>query len=426
MIEPLNFLTPTQVRQIATKWGTPVFVYSEAILRKQATQALKFSAPYGLTVRYAMKANPQKAILKIFKNMGLAIDASSGPEIQRAIQAGYNPKQILLTAQQLPTNLKQLAEQGVLFNASSLHQLKQLGQALPGANIGIRINPGVGSGHSMRTNVGGPTSSFGIWHEYIDQVKTTAKYYNLQIERLHTHIGSGTDPAAWAEAVALSLKLVQAFPQVKILNLGGGFKVGRISGEASTNIAAVGQNVAQALKDFASRTGRKLQLEIEPGSYLVLAAGSLISTVHDITNTGPQGFTFLKIDAGLSDIIRPSMYGAQHAIVVVGSNKSTQEYVVVGRACESGDILTPAPQQRDQLQPRLLNKASIGDHVVVEGIGAYVYTFNVAGYNSFGQATQILLTNSGNLILIYQQQNLDDLTRNELPTRSTHILNKVL
>ncbi|MFI5141141.1 MAG: diaminopimelate decarboxylase, partial [Bacteroidia bacterium] len=213
-LEQLRFLQAEDIENVAEQWGTPVFVYDEATMQQQAQEALAFKAPFGLTVRYAMKANPNSHILRIFSDMGLAIDASSGYEAERALLAGVDPQNILLTCQELPKNLAELVERGVQFNACSLDQLDEYGKQFPGTNVGVRINPGMGSGHSGKTNVGGPSASFGIWHEYTDDIKRIAAEHNLTIERLHTHIGSGSDPETWTKVAQMSLDQVRDFPDV--------------------------------------------------------------------------------------------------------------------------------------------------------------------------------------------------------------------
>ena len=100
----------------------------------------------------------------------------------------------------------------------------------------MRFNPGRGSGGTAKTNVGGPAASFGIWHELKDQVKELVEKYNLNVFRIHTHIGSGSDPKVWQDVTTDSLNLVREFPTVKVLNLGGGYKVGRMSHEQSTDL----------------------------------------------------------------------------------------------------------------------------------------------------------------------------------------------
>ena len=113
----------------------------------------------------------------------------------------------------------------------------------PGREVGLRFNPGRGSGGGAKTNVGGPAASFGIWHELKDQVKELVEKYDLKVMRIHTHIGSGSDPKVWQEVATASLNLVREFPGVQVLNLGGGYKVGRMSYEQSTDLQVVGQPV---------------------------------------------------------------------------------------------------------------------------------------------------------------------------------------
>ncbi|HNN82345.1 MAG TPA: diaminopimelate decarboxylase, partial [Leptospiraceae bacterium] len=166
-IERLKFLTEEETRSIAKEFGTPVFVYSQKEIESRCDIALAFPNEYGLTVRYAMKANPNNAILKIMKKKGIHIDASSGFEVERALLAGFKPSEIMLTSQELPSNLKEIVERGTMFNACSLHQLESFGKLFPNQEVSVRINPGLGSGATQKTDVGGTTSAFGIWHEYI-------------------------------------------------------------------------------------------------------------------------------------------------------------------------------------------------------------------------------------------------------------------
>ncbi|MGI8431584.1 MAG: diaminopimelate decarboxylase, partial [Chthoniobacterales bacterium] len=273
----------------------------------------------------------------------------------------------------------------------SLHQLETYGRSFPKTEIGVRINPGVGSGHSHKTNVGGPASSFGIWHESVEEIKAVAAKYQLTITRLHTHIGSGTDPLVWTRVARLSLDQVRSFPRVTTLNLGGGFKVARMSYEKKTDLQEISRVVTEALRVFAQETGRELQLEIEPGTYLAANAGSLITTIDDIVATGSDGYKFLKLDSGMTDILRPTLYAAQHPLVVVNDRPSAPErYVVVGHCCESADLLTPHPDDSEVVATRLLQKAEIGDLLVVEGVGVYCASMSARNYNSFPRTPELL------------------------------------
>ncbi|MBQ43710.1 MAG: diaminopimelate decarboxylase [Gemmatimonadetes bacterium] len=412
----LAFLKAEQVREIQGEFGTPTFVYDQLLLERQAQLALGFPNPFGLTARYAMKACPSAAVLRILHRQGLHIDASSGFEVHRALRAGIPPEHLLLTAQELPGDLERLLDLRVGVNACSLHQLEQLGRLHPGRRVGIRMNPGLGSGHSNRTNVGGPSASFGIWHTHLDQVLRVQAEYDLHIELLHSHIGSGSDPEVWQRCAHLSLEIAAQLPEVTTVNLGGGFKVGRMPGESATDLHRAGAPIAAELERFERDCGRALKLEIEPGTFLVANAGALVCSVADIVDTGEEGYRFIKVDAGMTEMLRPSMYGAQHPIVVVppaGISRSQGDFLVVGHCCESGDVLTPEPGNPEGLLVRTLYEPRVGDVVVIGGTGAYCAGMAAKNYNSFPEATEVLLAADGSHHLIRRRQTLDQIVANE-------------
>jgi len=415
--ETLRFLEPEQVRQLASEFGTPHYVYSESLLRQRAEETLAFPNAFGLTVRFAMKACPNRNILSLFTEMGLHIDASSGWEVQRCMAAGIPAEHISLSAQELPENLGDLLDLGIVFNATSLNQIRQAGECRPGRDIGVRFNPGLGSGGTNRTNVGGPGSSFGIWHEQADHVTSLLNHYNLRCVRIHSHIGSGSDPAVWQRVAGLNLDLVRKFPTVTTLDLGGGFKVGRMASEKSTDLQEIGQPICEELNAFAEETGRKLHLEIEPGTYLVANAGAIISRIQDKVTTGDEGYTFYRLDTGMTDVLRPSLYGAQHPLVVVGRENDpseTHEAIIVGHCCESGDILTPAAADPEALQPRLIHEGEVDDFLVIEGTGAYCSAMCTHNYNSFPASPEVLVQKDGSFKLIRRPQPIESLWEREL------------
>ena len=188
------FLTAAKASEVRERFGTPCYVYDRTTLEAAARRALAFGAPYGFTLRYAVKANPSRGILNVFRALGLHVDASSDWEVERALAAGFAPEQILLTSQMPSRRIVEHVARGVLLNACSLHQLEAFGRAAPGRAIAVRMNPGLGSGSTKRTNTGGPAASFGIWHDYLADVKALVARHELTIRTLHTHIGSGTNP----------------------------------------------------------------------------------------------------------------------------------------------------------------------------------------------------------------------------------------
>jgi diaminopimelate decarboxylase len=305
-------------------------------------------------------------------------------------------------------------ERGVLYNACSLHQLDALGRTAPGRDVSVRMNPGLGSGATNRTNTGGPASSFGIWHEYLEDVKTLAKRYDLRITRLHSHIGSGTDPEVWKRCTRMTLDLAAKLADVRVINLGGGFKVGRMPGEATVDLADVGAHVRDELLAFRDRDGRELHLEIEPGTYLVANAGVVVATCVDVVDTGRAGYLFAKLDAGMTEVTRPSLYGAQHPIDVLAEGRPEADVVFVGPCCESGDVLTPAPGDPEALAPRRVARPQVGDLVVVGGAGAYCAAMATINYNSYPQAPEILREPDGELRLLRRRQRLEQVWENEI------------
>lgn len=420
----MQFLNPSLVERVRERFGTPVFVYDQRTLEEAADRVVTFPAPCRLVGRYAMKALPNAAVLRILDAKGLHIDASSEFEAVRALQAGIAPDRIQITAQQLPRDLKDLVQRGVLFNACSLHQLRTFGALFPGSAVSVRINPGAGTGHNNRTNTGGVSSSFGIWHEKLDQVFDVARELDLRLTGVHTHIGSGGDPEVWKRCAELVLGIAARFPELERLSLGGGFKVGRMPDETSADLAEIGETLAPALSAFvADRGGERFQLEIEPGSFLVANAGALLAEIVDVVDTGSDGYHFLKIDSGMTELLRPAMYGAQHPITVVphgergaeARDPGERDYVVAGHCCESGDILTCERGDPECLEPRRLARARIGDALVIEGAGAYASGMSAKNYNSFPEAAEVLIDRSGEPRLIRQRQTLDQAIQNEIP-----------
>ena len=386
------WLSDEQAYEIVGEHGSPVFVYSREHLRERARELMALELPYGLTVRYAMKANPHPEIIKLFADEGLHFDASSSYEAAELLEQGVLGAHISLASQQPAHSLPELLEAGVQYVATSMHQLQLFAAAAQsGARVALRINPPHGNGDNNRVTTGGANSSFGLWHEYLDDALRLAAGKGVVIDRLHVHIGSGTDPSAWGEAMDDALAIARRMPDVTTLDIGGGFKASRYEGEKEADMPAIAAMFAERLQAFATETGRQLRLEIEPGTWLVAHAAILLAEVVDIVDTGREGYTFLRLNTGLNDFIRPAMYGAQHRISVLNDTAEQAQYVVVGHCCESSDILTPAPNDPEAIAPRTLNKAAIGELVAIAGTGAYCNAFATTGYNAFPSAQKIFI-----------------------------------
>jgi diaminopimelate decarboxylase len=172
--------------------------------------------------------------------------------------------------------------------------------------------------------------------------------------------------------------------------------------------------VRREIEAFRDRDGRALHLEIEPGTFLVANAGVIVASCVDVVDTGADGYAFAKLDAGMPEITRPSLYGAQHPIDVLARGREQAAIVFVGPCCESGDILTPAPGDPEALAPRWVPRPQIGDLVVVGGAGAYCAGMATINYNSYPQAPEVMLDADGSLTLLRRRQVPEQVWQNEV------------
>jgi diaminopimelate decarboxylase len=195
----------------------------------------------------------------------------------------------------------------------------------------------------------------------------------------------------WGKMIATALEIAETMPDVTSLDMGGGYKIHRYGDEHEADTEAITVEFGLHLQRFAEKMGRKLRLEIEPGTWLVGHAGVLLASVVDVVDTGAEGHTFLRLNTGMNDFARPGMYGAQHTIAVLNDATEKQEYVVVGHNCETGDILTPAPGDPEGIESRELRRADIGDTVAIYDTGAYCRSMSHKGYNSYPNAQELLI-----------------------------------
>ncbi|MFN3693308.1 MAG: diaminopimelate decarboxylase [Candidatus Paceibacteria bacterium] len=372
--------------------STPRYEYSRQVISDRINLLTNLDLPYGLTVRYAVKANPFPDIIALMHKNGVHFDASSSYEASELLALGIPGAHISLSSQQTPHNLPELLAAKVQFVATSLHQL-ELFLDTPGRpdTVAVRINPDLGMGHNARTSTGGVSASFGIWYEYIPDILARTDAAGGTIDRLHLHIGSGADPKVWSEVMARALEIVTLFPDVTTLDIGGGYKVHRFAEEKEADMSIIAAEFKRQLEAFAASTGRQLALEIEPGTYFIAHAGTLVATIDDIVDTGKNGYTFLKLNTGMNDFLRTTMYGAQHKIAVINDEETYEEYVVVGHNCESGDIFTTVPGDSESVAPRKLKTAHIGDEVRIYDTGAYCASMRARGYNSFPIASEVMV-----------------------------------
>ena len=219
--------------------------------------------------------------------------------------------------------------------------IDQLGSRVPGRNITLRINPGFGHGHSQKTNTGGKQSKHGIWHAQIAECVDRASRYGLSVSGLHMHIGSGVDLEHLAQVCdAMERAATEVGPSLHSISAGGGLPTIYRPTDTYVDLAAYFALWDAVRRRLARRFGHALQLEVEPGRYLVAESGFLVAEVRAVKRQDDN--TFYLVNAGFNNLARPILYGSYHpmSIVPVPLFAPEQDVIVGGPLCESGDIFT--------------------------------------------------------------------------------------
>ncbi|MDR1589129.1 MAG: diaminopimelate decarboxylase [Oscillospiraceae bacterium] len=420
-----------QFLDIYEEYGAPAYVYDGAAIAERCRAALSMPNAFGIDARYAMKANSNRTLLREITRFGLLIDASSLSEARRAVMAGVDCDKIILTSQEIPEGgdrevLEGMIRRGLLYNVCSLRQLRLIGDfaADNATELSIRVHPGVGAGETASRNTGDHYSCFGVHLSDIDEALEYAGGMGLKFTQVHTHIGSGGDPELWRGNIDRLLGIVGTyFPDAVSVSFGGGLKEARMPGETAADIESLGGYAAERISEFYARTGRKLKMEIEPGTYIVANAGYALTRVIDKKSTGAGGFKFVVVNGGMEINARPQLYGSHHPFYVVSragellssefdGDEKTYDAIVAGRCCESGD--TQNIDADGAITPRAMAEPEIGDLVIIGGVGAYCSSMAPFNYNSYPQAPEILVRENGHPQLIRKRQELEQIVVNEL------------
>ncbi len=360
------------VSELADRFGTPTFVYDAAKIQER----LRDLAPFDV-VRYAQKACSNLAIVDLIRREGGLVDAVSGFEIRRALAAGYSsegdPAPIVYTADIFDDEaLKLCVEHNIHVNCGSPDMIDQYGRVAPGRSITLRLNPGFGHGHSQKTNTGGEQSKHGIWHEQLGDAIQRAAKYDLTVSGLHMHIGSGADLEHLAQVCdAMEKAALAAGPSIQTISAGGGLSTPYTEEEEYVDTQAYYDLWNATRKRLEAALGHPISLEIEPGRYLAAESGYLICQIRAIKYQGANRFYLL--DAGFCNLARPILYGAYHPMSIVPADgktdRPTNEVIVGGPLCESGDIFTQ--EEGGFVSKRILPEAQVGEYLVIECAGAY-------------------------------------------------------
>ena len=400
------FLSDDKVFELIKKYGSPLYVYDERILRKSCREMHNLLPKKNLRVNYSAKANSNIEILKIVRDEDIDVDAMSPGEIYVQKLAGYNADRIFYIGNNVSKEEMQYAiNEKVLVSVDSLAQLESFGQINPGGDVAVRFNPGIGTGHHQKVVTAGKKTKFGVQKDFIPQVKAILEKYNLNLVGIDQHIGSFfLEPDAYIKGVESLLEIATQFSGLKFIDMGGGFGVPYHEGECRLDLKELSEKLNAVLDEFLKDYDNKdVIFKIEPGRYIPAECGVLLGEVYSVKEN--YGTTYVGTDLGFNVLMRPVLYDSYHAITIIKSNKSEngkEVATIVGNICESGDIIA---------NEREMRKVSEGDIVAVGNAGAYGFSMS-SNYNCRLKPAEVLIDKDGNDRLIRRRDTIEDLIRN--------------
>ncbi|ADV33664.1 diaminopimelate decarboxylase [Candidatus Blochmanniella vafra str. BVAF] len=400
----------------------PVWIYDSSIIINRITQLRQFDI-----IRFAQKSCSNIHILKLMYNNGVKIDAVSLGEIERALLAGFKfgkeKSEIIFTADILEEEtLLKILELKIPVNIGSIDMIIQLGSCSPGHEVWMRINPGFGYGHNNKTNTGGENSKHGIWYEDVPIALFYMRRYNLKLTGLHMHIGSGVHYSHLSKVSTVMVEQILKYKiDLKVISCGGGLTIPYKFTDQVVNVNRYFNIWDHARKSISKYLKHSIQLEIEPGRFLVAESGILVTQIRAIKTTGSR--RFVLIDAGYNDLMRPVMYGSYHHISIVFGERNSNDkdiclgeelsdVVVGGPLCEAGDVFTQGANG-EILSRKLPDSVKVGDYLIFHDTGAYGASMS-SNYNTRPLLPEVLLED-GKIREIRRKQKLEDLFALELP-----------
>ncbi len=400
------FAEDVAVKALAEKYGTPLYVYSyNTLLRHFRAYSDAFN-DYPHIICFALKANPNISILRLFAKYGGGADIVSGGELYKALKAGIPSQKIVYagvgkTEDEIHLSLRSKI---LMFNVESEDELREInriaGIMRRKAPVALRINPDIDPETHPYIATGLKRHKFGIpIEDAVEHYRIASSLKNIKVIGIHKHIGSQiTKVSPFVDALRSILLLMDKLNaeglSIQYLDIGGGLGISYKDEEPPVP-EDLARNLIPLLK------GRKLTLVVEPGRSIVGNAGILVTRVLYLKKGEEKEFAI--VDAGMNDLIRPSLYSAYHRILpVIRKQRSAVLYDVVGPICESGDFLA---------KERELKKVKRGEYLAVMGAGAYGFSMS-SNYNCRPKAAEVMVKDREHF-LIRERETYYDLLRNE-------------
>ena len=325
----------------AEQYGTPLWIYDRATIEKRVKEVQVFD-----TVRFAQKACPTLSIVALVRKLGGVVDAVSAGEIVRALKAGFKggvqkgkAPEIVYTADIFDKDALELVKKyDIAVNVGSPDMIQQLADFGVKSELTLRVNPGFGHGHSSKVNTGGPLSKHGVWHEQIKDCIKLAQANGMWITGLHMHIGSGSDFEHLSQVCDAMVDASRRLgSHLRTISAGGGLPIPYHEEDKGNRIdmQAYYDLWDKARKNIQQSIGHDVHLEVEPGRYLVAESGYLMAEIRAVKKQGDN--LFYLVDAGFTDLVRPSFYGSYHGISIIARDgremNEMVDAVVAGPHC---------------------------------------------------------------------------------------------
>jgi len=389
---------------LSEKYGSPLYVYdSEKIISQYNRITDAFSSVKSLKLNYAVKANSNISILKLFKKLNSGIDTVSIQEMKLGLEAGFAPENIIFTPNGVSLKeIEEVSKLGVQINIDNISILEQFGHHYPNIPVCIRINPHIMAGGNHKISVGHIDSKFGISIHQLPLIKRVVENTGMVINGIHTHTGSDIlDIDVFLAATEIILNTAKDFKGLEFIDLGSGFKVPYKNGDISTNIEELGERLSKRFNSFIKEYGKELTLMFEPGKFLVSEAGYFLAHVNVVKQT--TSTVFASVDSGFNHLGRPMMYDSYHHIHNISKPYGRERYYsVVGYICETDTFGSN----------RRISEITEGDVLCFNNAGAYCFSM-ASNYNSRFKPAEVLVYN-GNDYLIRKEETFEDLLKNQV------------
>lgn len=386
----------------AHQFDTPLYVYDESCIKYQYELLQKTFYKNNASIFYACKALTNVNILRIIQALGGGIDCVSINEVKLALLAGFDAEKIIFTPNSVGLDeYIEAVEQKININIDNLSLLESFGNHFGSSYpVIVRLNPHIMAGGNLKISTGHVDSKFGISIEQIDDIKNIVLKTGVDIKGLHIHTGSEIkDIEVYIKGLELVLDITNNFPNLTIIDLGGGFKVPYKIGEQGTDMATLGVKVAEALGKHEAISKRSFKLWFEPGKFLVSQCGYFLVKANILKHSPSR--SFVGVNSGFNHLIRPMFYDAYHQITNISNPQGNlQTYNVVGNICETDTFAWD----------RELNEVSTNDILLFSNAGAYGFEMS-SRFNSRARPAEVLVT-KGELKLIRKRETFDDILQN--------------